>query len=90
MRKLGYILLIVGFIWVFIFTVGSGPYARGMIHWHRETASAQQSYSREDVETAYREAMIRAAFHAEAGFIGALMMLGGGIILARSARRVLV
>jgi hypothetical protein len=87
MRKLGYILLVSGFVWVTFIAVEVGPVARAMTATHRQTALAQPSYSREDVETAFREAAFGVAHFAQLSFVGGLLMLAGGIILAKSGRR---
>ena len=87
MRKTGYTLLILGFVWVTFFAVEATPVARAMIGQHRQKASAQKSYSREDVEVAFTEAANEFSIFVTPVFVGGLMMLVGGIILDKAGKR---
>ncbi|MGA2241366.1 MAG: hypothetical protein ABSH11_04940 [Verrucomicrobiota bacterium] len=87
MRKLGYILLVLGFVWVTFVAVEVGPVARAMRNLHQQKVYEQQSYTRKDVEVAFQEAAYGVAHFAQPSFIGGLLMLAGGLILGKAGRR---
>lgn len=90
MRKLGYILFGLGFLWVFFVAVEVGPVGRGMLGAYIENTktSSQQAYSREDMVTTYQEAAYGVAHFAQWSLIGCLLLLASGIILSVTERRV--
>ena len=88
MRKLGYFLLVSGFVWVTFIAVEAGPVARSMTYnFYQQKVSKQQSFNQDDIQSAFQEAAFGVAEFARLGFIGGLLMLAGGIILAKSGKR---
>ena len=87
MRKIGYILLVVGFVWATFFSMQAGPVARAYCGRNRQKMAEHQLNTAEDVAVAYTETAFRVSGFAERGVFGGLMMLAGGIILAKSSRR---
>jgi len=87
MRKTGYTLLILGF--VFICWAQGAFYAVGKAetYEHSHKIPAQQSYTLEDVQNAIRDALISYASKQPPHYIGALFMLVGGILLDVAGRR---
>ena len=87
MRKLGYILLLSGFVWVVFFAVEANPIARAASRADAQKLSDQPSYTRRDVEIALWRSAYQVADFASFGFVGGLLMLAGGIILGRLGRQ---
>jgi hypothetical protein len=86
MRKYGCILLVFGFLWVSIVVVEVGPVARALSYAHNQTMSGQptRTYTSHEMAVAYQEAAYRVAHFGQWGFIGGLLMLVGGLLLAKS------
>jgi hypothetical protein len=87
MRKLGYILLVLGFAWVTFFVFGTEISPRSILNNYWQKDSAQQSYTRKDVSSAIFEAAVAVADVAQIAHVGSMFMLAGGLILSRTAKR---
>jgi hypothetical protein len=90
MRTLGYVLLVLGFLWSAYVPLSVGPLLRAMESAYRRELSgpnAQQSYSVSDMISARMYGADDFSRFARVGGIGALFMLAGGVILDRAARR---
>ena len=87
MRKLGYILLVVGFIWSAFFSVEAGPVARSYCTMIRQKIGEHQFKTEDEVADAYTKTMFQVAGFAQRGVLGGLMMLVGGVLLAKTSRR---
>jgi hypothetical protein len=87
MRKLGYTFLVVGFIWAAFFALDTNPVARATSRTIGERISQKQDYTRRDVLVAIGDSAYWVANFAAFGFVGALLMLTGGIILGRASKR---
>jgi hypothetical protein len=88
MRKFGYILFIVGFIWVTFIAVTVGAVAHAMRDRHDDRLSQQQSYTRQDVAITYQEAAFGVADFAQSSLVGCLLICIGAItILSTSGKR---
>jgi hypothetical protein len=87
MRILAYAILISGFIWICFGQVAIYPIAHAVVPANYEKIPKQQSYKIEDVQKAIRDVVVEFAHHIPSFYIGALLMLGGGILLDRVARR---
>jgi hypothetical protein len=87
MRKLGYILLVVGFVWSVFFSIEAGPVARAYCTKNRQKMAEHQLATAEDVAVAYTDTAFRVSSFAQRGVLGSLVMLAGGIILAKFGRR---
>jgi hypothetical protein len=87
MRTLGYILFILGFLWVTFIAVEVGPVARAMRNHHSATLSEQASYTRRDVGLAYQEAAYGVAHFAQLSLVGCLLIFAGSVILGASGKR---
>jgi hypothetical protein len=90
MRKLGYILLIGGFVWEALFLVENiDPIPRAVVGNYIQSHKIQehQTYSGKDVIDACREIAWPVARCSEPSFCGALAMFVGGILLARNRRQ---
>ena len=90
MRVVGYSLLIIGFLWTAYVPLSVGPLLRAMESAYRRELSgpgAQQSYSAKDVISARIYGADDFSRFARLGGIGALLMLAGGVLLDRAARR---
>jgi hypothetical protein len=87
MRKLGYILLVSGFVCVTFIAVEVGPFARAVCTMNRQKMGEHALITSEDVAVAYTHAVFRVAGFAQPSLLGGLMMLAGGIILAKSGSR---
>ena|ERR1041385_3007017 len=90
MRTLGYVLLILGFLWAAYVPLSVGPVLRAMESAYRRELSgpsAQQSYSAKDMISARMYGADDFSRFARMGGIGTLFMLAGGVVLDRTARR---
>lgn len=87
MRKLGYILLVAGFIWSAFFSTEAGPVARAYCTMNRQKIAEHRLNTVEDVADAYTKTMLEVSSFALIGLLGGVMMLAGGIFLAKSGRR---
>jgi len=86
MRKLGYTLLVVGFLWVAFFTLEANPFARAASRTIGQKFSEKQDYTRRDILIAIGDSAYGVADLVTFGFVGGLLMLAGGIILGRLSR----
>ena len=86
MRKLGYTLLVVGFLWVAFFTLEANPFARAASRTIGQKLLEKQDYTRRDVLIAISDSAYGVANLVRFGFVGGLLMLAGGIILGRLGR----
>lgn len=87
MRKLGYILLVSGFTWATFIAVEARPLARALSYnFYQQKVPKQQSFDKNEMFSAFDQAAFRVANFAMLSFIGALLMLAGGIILAKSGK----
>ena len=91
MHKLGYILFILGFVWVIFIAAEANAVARAMTIHHGEDVlrayHENQSYTLADVDAAYMEAAYSGCQLTWLSVPGGLLMLVGGIILDKSSRR---
>ena len=87
MRKLGYILLVSGFLWLAFFAVEISPWARSVGNLSAQKLLEHQGYTDRDVTRAIGRSADSVATFASIGFAGGLLMLGGGIILGWVAKR---
>ena len=90
MRAVGYSLLVIGFLWAAYVPLSVDPLLRAMESAYcRELSgpAAQQSYSAKDVISARMSGAGDFSRFARLGGIGALLMLAGGVLLDRTARR---
>ena len=87
MRKIAYILLILGFIFICLAPFYLGAVGKAVIYEHSHKIPARQSYPLEDVQNAIRDAVISYASKQPPYYIGALFMLIGGILLDVASRR---
>ena len=88
MRILAYAMLISGFVWVcFDEFIKIGPVQREV--WTESTSKIpkQQSYKLEDVEQSVSNTIQIYGHLLPSFYIGALLMLGGGIVLDVAGRR---
>jgi hypothetical protein len=86
MYKLGKILFILGFLWVCFFEIEIGPWARAAQRSHAAKLSDEQTYTRRDVAIAVANVSNEVVAFARFSFVGALLMLGGGIIANRAKK----
>jgi hypothetical protein len=87
MRKLGYTLFVVGFIWVAFFAVEADPIARSSGRRNAQKLFQKQDYTRQDISVAIGDTSDEGAFFAHLSFVGGLLMLAGGIILGKIGRQ---
>jgi len=89
MRLLGYTLLILGLAWFCILSIGVVSAVRPVTEQHmKEIPPEKQSFTRDDVYHDIRHALFNFATGLPPRFfVGALLMLGGGIILDITGRR---
>ena len=87
-RAFGYILLIIGFLWLAIWCAASvGPLTRsiGMENYHKYPDTGK--YSARDVRGAIHDVLIEYQENAHGVTIPAALMLIGGILLDMASRR---
>jgi hypothetical protein len=87
MRILAYAMLISGFFWVCFCQFEIHGLERAALSAQFDKLPKQQSYSVEDVHLAIHDAVVDMADRIPQFFIGACMMLGGGMILDWTKRR---
>jgi hypothetical protein len=87
MRKLGYILLILGFLWVTFVAVECFGVAHAITVDRILKKPTQQTFTRDEVATVSIVSKTAVRDFAALGFGGGLLMLAGGIILDASGRR---
>lgn len=90
MRTLGYTLLVLGFLCAAYVPLSVGPLLRAMESAYRRELSGpgvQQSYSAKDLISARMYGANDFSRFARLGGIGAVLMLAGGVVLDRAARR---
>lgn len=87
MRKLGYMLLVSGFLWIAFFAVETNPVARSMGNINARKFVGQQDYTHRDIVIAVGKSAYDVAAFAQLGFAGGLIMLAGGIILGGLGRQ---
>jgi hypothetical protein len=89
MRILAYVLLIIGFAWICFGQLSIYPLARAVTvaAYDRIPIPPQPYYKKEDVQKAIRDSVYDFAKHVPSFYIGALLMLGGGIVLDIAGRR---
>ena len=85
MRKLGYILLIFGFVWVTFVVVELPAFDRAIGRNCMEKISGQQAFTLHQVGVAVGEVSGHIEQFAALSFVGGLLMLAGGIILGRTS-----
>ncbi|MEI9863546.1 MAG: hypothetical protein WDN00_03120 [Limisphaerales bacterium] len=86
MRKLGYILLIFGFLWVTFVAVEVVPVAHAIAVDDILKKPRQESYTWDEIAAVSTTSKYRVAHFAMFGFVGGLLMFVGGIILDKSRR----
>jgi hypothetical protein len=90
MRKLGFILLALGFLWASLLELerfmrgGLRPLVLGQ--YAELSSDASHAYSREDVQLRIRETAISAYRMRPHPIVPGILMLTGGLLLARSGR----
>jgi hypothetical protein len=90
MRTLGYCLLIFGFLWVEYVPLSVDPLIRAMdtaYRQHHQVTTGQEAYTSKDLLSAFVAGAQDFARFARLSGIGGLVMLAGGIILGREAKR---
>ena len=89
MRILGYVLLLIGFLWAVYVPLSIGPLVRSMESAYRREysgTSAQQNYSAKDMISARIYGAEDFSRFVRLGGIGTLIMIAGGVVLDRAAR----
>jgi hypothetical protein len=87
MRILGYAMLVLGFLWICFGQVAVYPIAHAVVPANYEKIPKQDSYKLEDVQKAIRDVIFDFIQHVPSFYIGALLMLAGGVVLDRAGRR---
>jgi hypothetical protein len=87
MRILAYAILIFGFFWICFCQFEIPPIARAVMLAQCDKIPKQQSYKIEDVRLAIHDAVADMEDHIPLFFIGACIMLVGGMILDWTKRR---
>jgi hypothetical protein len=91
MRKIGFVLLIAGFLWLCWAASSMRPIARAVIanHYDRLPRRADDAqYSRDEVILQRREVAFDAVDHIQSVFIPACAMLAGGLMFGFAKRSV--
>ena len=88
MRKLGFLLLMIGFSWLSFTAAAMRPIARSIIvqHYDRLPRQPDTRFSIEDVQREMREVAFDSVDHIRFVFIASCMMLTGGLFLAFAKR----
>ena len=86
MRRFGYTLLVVGFIWSSYFPLGGDPLARAASRALGQKVPQKQDFTRRDVLIGISDGAYEVGDIVQFGFGGAMLMLAGGIILGRHGR----
>ena len=87
MRILAYAMLISGFFWVCFCQFEIHGLERAALSAQFDKIPKQQSYKPEDIEHAVSETIQTYGQHLPSFYVGALLMLGGGIVLDVAGRR---
>jgi hypothetical protein len=86
MRVFGYCLIIFGFLWICFWQLEIQPIARAVVLHHYDLLPKQQSFSLDEVRNAMRDTTYDFSEHIRKFYIGAIFMLGGGVIIDRVGR----
>ena len=88
MRYIAYAMLISGFVWIcFDEFIKIGPIQREVVMATYDKIPKQESYKLQDVQQAVSDAVLKYGSLIPSFYIGALLMLGGGIVLDVAGRR---
>ena len=88
MRSTGYILLVLGFLWLTLWCAPSvGPLTRAIVIENLPKYPPPQTYSSEQVGDAIRSVLKEYQENARGVVLPATLMLIGGVLLGYSARR---
>ncbi len=88
MRFIGYVLLLVGFLWLVVWCAGSVvPLIRNIGIGHFKQYSPTKTYSGSEVCDGIRSALIEYQDNAHGVVLPATLMLGGGVLLDLAGRR---
>jgi hypothetical protein len=88
MRKIGYILLVVGFVWLVAWCAGSvRPMIRHIGIEHFKSYPDTKTYSGTEVCDAIRSALLEYQEYAHGVVLPATLMLAGGVLLDVAGRR---
>jgi hypothetical protein len=87
MRILAYAILISGFVWICFGQLATYPIARAVTLAAYDKIPKQPNYKVEDVQKAIRDSVFDFARHVPSFYIGALLMLGGSLVLDFAGRR---
>jgi hypothetical protein len=87
MRYLAYAMLIAGFFWICFCQFEIPPLERAALSAQFEKVPKQPSYTVEDVHTAIHDAVVDMGDRVPSFYIGALIMLGGAMILDWTKKR---
>ena len=89
MRIFAYAMMILGFVWICFGQLSIYPIARAvtLANYDKIPIPPQPYYKLEDVQRAIRDAVSDFAHDVPSFYIGALLMLGGGVILDMSRRQ---
>ena len=89
MRYLAYAMLISGFVWICFGQLSIYPIARAVtLKAYGDIPIPPQPYfKKEDVQKAIRDSVYDFDKHVPSFYIGALLMLGGGVVLDIAGRR---
>jgi hypothetical protein len=89
MRYLAYAMLISGFIWICFGQLSIYPIARAvtLASYDKIPIPPQPYFKTEDIQRAIRDSVSDFAHHVPSFYIGALLMLGGGVVLDIAGRR---
>jgi hypothetical protein len=87
MRKAGYTLLGLGYLWLVVWCAPIGPMLRAIAHKNMMKYAPDQTYHGTDVQAAIRDSLFEYMEAAHGIVLPASLMLVGGILLDRSARK---
>ena len=87
MRILAYAILLSGFAWICFCQFAIRPIMRDVGFAQAGRIPKQESYKRQDVVTAVHDTAVNMADRIPSFYIGALIMLGGGVALDMATRR---
>ncbi len=87
MRLLGYAMLILGFIWICFWQFGMWPIRDHVIVANYDKIQKQQFYKSEEVQKVIRDVGVDFYNQIPSFYTGALLLLGGGIVLDIAGRR---
>ena len=90
MRKFGFLLLLIGFMWLSWTALSMRPVARAVIanHYDHLPRLADDRFSPQDVQREMRETALDTVDHIQFVFVASCMMFTGGLLLSFAERGV--